>query len=174
MPLAGGLPCPISRVPHHLRQPTKLGPRIRHALPVEWRCSHTIWPMRPQCSPRSPNWRALFGPTPRDLRPKRGYVVFIPYPASFTGQLAGPGGHAWQFGKMGSPQTAARGLDHIQRLNVLTRASLEGVPDQKKILERIRERIAALQRIIQGLLARLAPRKGATASETLTLPPPRP
>ena len=84
------------------------------------------------------------------------------------------GGHAWQFGKMGSPQTAARGLDHIQRLNALTRASLEGVPDQKKILERIRERIAALQRIIQGLLARLVPRKGATASETLTLPPPRP
>ena len=90
------------------------------------------------------------------------------------------GGHAWQFGKMGSPQTAARGLDHIQRLNALARASLEGVPDQKKILERIRERIAALQRIIQGLLARLAPRKSASvtarnpAPETFMLPPPRP
>lgn len=84
------------------------------------------------------------------------------------------GGHAWQFGKMESPQTAARGLDHVQRLNALTRASLEGVPDQKKILEQIRERIAALQRIIQGLLAKRAPRKGAKASETFTLPPPRP
>lgn len=90
------------------------------------------------------------------------------------------GGHAWQFGKLGSPQTAARGLDHIQRLNALTRASLEGVPDQKKILERIRERITTLQRIIQGLLARLAPRKSVSvtardsASETFMLPPPRP
>ena len=90
------------------------------------------------------------------------------------------GSHAWRFGKMGSPQTAARGLDHVQRLNALTRASLEGVPDQKKILERIRERIAALQRIIQGLLARLAPRKSASvtprdpAPETFMLPPPRP
>ena len=90
------------------------------------------------------------------------------------------GSHAWRFGKMGSPQTAARGLDHIQRLNALTRASLDGVPDQKKILERIRERIAALQRIIQGLLARLAPRKSASvtarnpAPETFMLPPPRP
>ena len=91
------------------------------------------------------------------------------------------GSHAWRFGKLGSPQTAAVGLDHIQRLNALTRASLEGVPDQKKILERIRERIAALQRIILGLLTRLAPRKVAagvrardSAPETFMLPPPRP
>ena len=90
------------------------------------------------------------------------------------------GSHAWQFGRLGSPQTAARGLDHIQRLNALTRASLEGVPDQKKILERIRERIAALQQVIQRLLARLAPRKSASATtrdsapETFMLPPPRP
>ena len=90
------------------------------------------------------------------------------------------GGHAWQCSKLGSPQTAARGLDHVQRLNALTRASLEGVPDQKEILERIRERTAALQRIIQGLLAKLAPRKSASvtprdpAPETFMLPPPRP
>jgi hypothetical protein len=90
------------------------------------------------------------------------------------------GSHAWQFGRLGSPQTAARGLDHVQRLNALTRASLEGVPDQK-ILERIRERIAALQRLLQGFLARLAPRKAAagaqardSAPETFMLPPPRP
>ena len=91
------------------------------------------------------------------------------------------GSHAWRFGRLGSPQTAARGLDHVQRLNALTQASLEGVPDQKKILERIREQIAALQRLLQGLLARLAPRKAAagarahdSAPETFTLPPPRP
>ena len=91
------------------------------------------------------------------------------------------GSHAWQFGRLGSPQTAARGLDHVQRLNALTRASLEGVPDQKKILERIREQIVALQRLLQGLLARLAPRKAAagvqardSGPETFMLPPPRP
>ncbi len=79
------------------------------------------------------------------------------------------GRHAWWFGKSGSPQTAAAGLDHVQRLNALARVSLEGIPDQKKALERIQEQLRTLQRIIQGLLARFAPRKNAGL-----LPPPSP